>query len=151
MRLKYLDFTKICVLQDRGGQKSQIWAKFSMWLKFLDFAHFHGSCKTRVFKNRRFKQNFQRDSNFLILPNPMFRWTGQTQISNFSKIFYMTQISWFCQISCFAWPGWSKISNLRNISNVTQFSRFCQIACFASPGWSKISNLSKISNMTQIS
>ena len=79
MRLKYLNFTKFCVLQDRGGQKSQIWAKFSTRLKFLDSASFQDSCKTRVVKNLRFEQNFQRDSNFLILPNFMFRRTGYVQ------------------------------------------------------------------------
>ena len=42
MRLKYLDFAQFYVLQDRSGQKSQIWAKFLTRLKFFDFAQFYG-------------------------------------------------------------------------------------------------------------
>ena len=103
--------------------------------------------RTGVVKNLKFEQNFQRDSNFLILPIFMVparpgrskisdfskiskflnfaklyvsHELDRHKISNFSKIFYMTQISWFCQTSCFAGPGWSRILNLSKISNVTQ-------------------------------
>ena len=36
MRLKFFDFAKFHGSQDQGGQKSQIWVKFSTGLKFLD-------------------------------------------------------------------------------------------------------------------
>ena len=93
MWLKFLNFAKFCDLQDQGGQKSQIWAKFSTRLKFLDFANFYGSCKTRVFKNLRFEQNFQRDSfldlaKFMVPARP--EWS---KISDLGKIFNVTQIS----------------------------------------------------------
>ena len=42
MRHKYLDFAKFYVLQDRIGQKSQVWAKFLTWLNFFDFTQFYG-------------------------------------------------------------------------------------------------------------
>ena len=36
MRLKFFDFAKFHGSPDQGGQKSQIWVKFSTGLKFLD-------------------------------------------------------------------------------------------------------------------
>ena len=37
-----LDFVKFHILKDRGGQKSEIWAQFSMQLKFfIIFAKIH--------------------------------------------------------------------------------------------------------------
>ena len=116
----------------------------------------------------------------MILPNFMFRRPGWSKTSNLSQIFNPTQISKFCQISCFAGTGWSKISHLSKIFNVIQISLFCQILCFTyvktslvkigvkfsmwlkfldygkfhssyiGPGWSKISNWKRIFNVTQI-
>ena len=64
MWLKFLDFAKFMVCKTGvHGQKSQIGAKFLMWLKCLDFAKFYVS-QARMVKNLKFESNFQPDSNF---------------------------------------------------------------------------------------
>ena len=42
---------------------------------------------TRVVKNLKFEQNFQRDSNFLILPNFVFYRTGVVKNLKFEQNF----------------------------------------------------------------
>ena len=69
---KSLDFAKFHVLNALRGQKSEIWAQFSMQFKFLDFAKFHVLQEDQMVKSLKFEHNFQHDSNFLILPNFMF-------------------------------------------------------------------------------
>ena len=48
----------------------------------------------------------------MVLLNFTFCKTGVVKNLKFDMIFNTTQISAFCQISCFARPGWSKILNL---------------------------------------
>ena len=156
-------------LQDRGGQKSQIWAKFSTSLKFWDFCKnscFSGPGQTKI-------TNLSRILNVTQItwfrPISCFVGPGCSKISFLGKTLNTTQISWFCQISCFAGPGrtksqiwilfltrlkypnFAKFHILQEVFNGPQISWFCQISCFAGPGWSKISNLSKIFKMIQIS
>ena len=63
---KFLDFAKFYLSQDRGGQKSEIQAKFSTRLKFFDFTKFHRSQDQGCTKSK-IQPNFQPGSNFLKL------------------------------------------------------------------------------------
>ena len=69
------------------GQKSQIWAQFPTWLKFLDFATFHDLQDQLVDKSLKLESNCKCDSNILNLQNLVFSRTVAEKNSNFSQFF----------------------------------------------------------------
>ena len=109
-----------------------------MLLKFLDFAKFH-TFKDRLVKNHTFEQNFQRDSDFLILANFTFCRIGVVKNLKFEQnfqgdslfIYLFIFFILFCQISdfksCFKGPGgqksliWAKFSTQLKFLNIVKF------------------------------
>ena len=90
------------------------------------FCQVSRSKRTRLIKNLKFEQNFQHDSNFLILPYYMFFRTGWSKIFKFGKNFQ-------CDLNFLILPNFdcSKILNLKQFSTPLKFYWYVQISPFA--------------------
>ena len=87
MPLKYLEFAKFHCSQNRDGQKmSNLSQIFNGTQNFLIFPNFM-VCMTGVIKNPKFEPSFQPDFKFLILPNFIIRRTEVIKNLTFLAIF----------------------------------------------------------------
>ena len=93
MQLKFLYKGKFQLMQVRGGQKSQIWVKFSMPLKFLNEGKFQ-LLQGPVVKKSHIWVKFSTRLKFIYMGKfQLLQVRGGQKISYLSQIFNPTKIS----------------------------------------------------------
>ena len=146
-QLKFLNFTKFHILQNRGVQNSWIWAQFSTRLKFYWFIQILPFLRPGWSKSFNLSKVFNATQIFLILPKFTFSRTGVVKNLKF-EYWHSTRLKFFdfAKFHILKEKGsskmWKKSSKIWNMSHISHF---------AGPGWSKFLNLSTTFNATQIS